>query len=193
MTSKRDVEDTTVGGITWHSSEPDGGPDVWISVCLGGDQRLWIGEITNQLFEQSGKDHFDSDGGWFLVWYKPEPVLIAKCGDTLDAREFAEHIASMIRLSAQQREPAVRVKELVWEADEKRGGIKADRYWVAAGAWTPGYFLAFDDSVKQTGFEDEASAKSAAQADYEQRIMAAIEIIPAGAGASSDGGRIGRR
>lgn len=91
-------EDKTCGGLTWHSTEVDGGPDVGISVYLGNGDRLWCGEISTDLFnEAKASEHFDNDFGWFLVWYRPEPVLIAKCADPLKAREFVEGFAWLAR------------------------------------------------------------------------------------------------
>jgi hypothetical protein len=90
-----DREDKTIGGITWHVSEPDGGPDVGISVYLGKHERLYVGEISRALFDEcNGSEHFDSDGGWFIVHYKSESKeLIAKCGEPHIAQEFIEMIA----------------------------------------------------------------------------------------------------
>lgn len=161
MTKRKMIEDTAIGGITWHSSEVDGGPDVGISVYLGDENRLWIGEVTDSLFCQSGKEHFSSDGGWFLVWYKPEPVLIAKCADDLDARDFIEHIASMLRLSAQQREPVVRVKDIL-DCSVRLDGCSSNEPTIRE--MVENYYL--------TGIPHDAEyARSCAA-----RFMAAIEI-----------------
>lgn len=114
-----------------------------------------------------------------------------------------DHVAdSLRRLSAQQREPVVRVKELEWEdADEGMctkwracalgghyelvaldgdgGGLAVNFYW---GRPLSFWFIQGEpDEWGPTGpkmFPTLDAAKSAAQADYEQRIMAAIEIAP---------------
>lgn len=196
------AEDMTIGGITWHSSEEGGGPDVGVSVYLGGNQRLWIGEITSQLFDQSGRDHFNSDGGWFLVWYKPEPVLIAKCGDDLDAREFVEHLASLIYLSAQRREPVVRVKELEFyipasdhEYFISDTSIARYRIFDRGINWISSRFsVHIDNTIYPVQcFDTLEAAKSAAQADYEVRIMAAIEITSSDVEAHRDYSEASRR
>lgn len=90
-----DREDKALGGVTWHVSEPDGGPDVGISIYLGEHERLYAGEISRSLFDECrGSDHFDSDGGWFIVHYKEDGKdLIAKCGEPYIAQEFMEKIA----------------------------------------------------------------------------------------------------
>jgi hypothetical protein len=72
----------------------------------------------------------------------------------------------------------VRVKPLVWEANEwaQREGSAASalslfgRYYAKHGAtyWGPGV-------VVSTGYPTLEAAKAAAQADYERRIMAALE------------------
>jgi hypothetical protein len=92
-------EDTSIGGVTWHSSEDDGGPDVGISIYLGEHDRLWAGEITRKAFEENnGSANFDSDGGWFLLRYQGNDTkLIAKFGDGEEAREFIEQVAIWIR------------------------------------------------------------------------------------------------
>lgn len=95
-----DNEDTSIGGVTWHCSDEDTGPDVGLSVYLGENDRLWCGEISRSLFEHCrGADSFDSDFGWFLIRYAPnnETCLIAKFADAYQAREFIEQIALWVR------------------------------------------------------------------------------------------------
>ena len=93
------AEDTKVGGITWHSSDEDSGPDVGISVYLGPDDRLYAGEISRRLFDDhDGAERFDSDGGWFLVRYTDkEERLIAKFADDIEARDFMDQVAMWCR------------------------------------------------------------------------------------------------
>lgn len=86
-------EDKSCGGITWHSSEEDGGPDVGISVFLGGGKRLYCGEISRKLYDdENGDANFDGDGGWFLVLYDPAPRLIAKMGERQHSHDLMELI-----------------------------------------------------------------------------------------------------
>lgn len=100
MTEIVDLEDTRIGGVTWHCSEPDGGPDVGISVYLGKDHRLWAGEVTNELFAQQG-GAFDSDGGWFLIRYRGQDTqLLAKFADDMAARDFMDWMAAWAKLAA---------------------------------------------------------------------------------------------
>jgi hypothetical protein len=97
-----DNEDTSIGGVTWHSSEKDGGPDVGISVYLGKDDRLWAGEISRRTLEERGDNDFDDDSGWFLVRFVGKEVkIIAKFGDeNLHAQEFMEQVAAWVRATA---------------------------------------------------------------------------------------------
>lgn len=93
-----DHEDTSIGGITWHSSEEDGGPDVGVSVYLGEGRRLWCGEVSRSLFEEcDGAEWFPNDMGCFLVYYDPAPRLLAKVGDYDQAREFIDVLAMVAR------------------------------------------------------------------------------------------------
>jgi hypothetical protein len=100
-----DREDTSIGGVTWHSSDEDSGPDVGISVYLGPDDRLWAGEISKRTFEEwEGDLNFDNDGGWFLVRYTGKEVkIIAKFGDEgqHEAQAFLEWIAALTRAALQ--------------------------------------------------------------------------------------------
>jgi len=41
-------EETTLGLVQCHCSEPDGVPDVGVSIGLGGGYALWIGELLNR-------------------------------------------------------------------------------------------------------------------------------------------------
>lgn len=88
----------------------------------------------------------------------------------------------------------VKVKSLEWELDR---GIPAHEYardpltyygyWVggyyhiekSAGWWSAGTFGNKGQAIHVGYFETLAAAKSAAQADYERRILAAIELVPA--------------
>jgi len=99
------TENTTIGGVTWHSSEEDGGPDVGISVYLAPDDRLWCGEISRRLFEgHDGSAHFDSDGGAFIVRFNgKDTTLIAKCADLDTGREFVEQVAAWVRATPSSR------------------------------------------------------------------------------------------
>jgi hypothetical protein len=131
ITKTKDREDTSIGGVTWHCSEKDGGPDVGISVYLGPNDHLWCGEMASTLWEEcGGKDHFDSDGGWFIVRYSPEGTkLIAKCGDPDEAREFVEWIASLLRqLPEEMKHCTIQFKEC-----EKGHGRLTATNWIDHG------------------------------------------------------------
>lgn len=97
-----DQEDTSVGGLTWHSSGPDEGPDVGVSIYLGSDDRLWAGEISRDLFDRcNGAENFDGDGGWFLVRYTGQDTrLIAKFSEQYEAQDFMDQVAAWVRATA---------------------------------------------------------------------------------------------
>lgn len=95
-------EDTSIGGLTWHSSGPDEGPDVGVSIYLGEDDRLWAGEITRDLFDRcNGVEHFENDFGWFLVRYTGKDThLIARFAEKHEALEFMDQVAAWVRATA---------------------------------------------------------------------------------------------
>jgi len=101
-----------VGEVCWHTSEPDGIPDVGLSVYIGPHERLYVGEISDKLFADcGGAEHFNSADGWFLVHFKKDATdLIAKCGDQINAQAFVEHAALWLRSAVhgfeRVREPA---------------------------------------------------------------------------------------
>lgn len=132
-------------------------------------------------------------------------ATLLRYADTLSGEYVSDDdidsVADGLRaLSAQQREPVVRVKELEWFRDSMKcsyparykatthdglgdysvSGSESDNEWrwFRNGYYVRGHYLHNPMTLDE--------AKSAAQADYEQRIRSAIEIIPAGAGESSD-------
>ena len=85
------------GELSWHCSDPDNGPDVGLSVCIGKDDSLWCGEISRSLFEEAGSP-FDNDFGWFLVRYTGGSArLLAKLAGPAEAQEFMEQVAEWVR------------------------------------------------------------------------------------------------
>lgn len=114
-----DIEDTTIGGITWHSSEDGGGPDVGVSLYLGPGEKLYAGEISDVLFVNcGGAEHFDSAGGWFLVHFaeKGGTTLVGKLGDRGIAQDYIESIAALARraAAAEDRERAAERRATVF-------------------------------------------------------------------------------
>lgn len=107
----------------------------------------------------------------------------------------ADQVASALRLSAQQREPVVRVKELEWTSVFGRPATRAEslssiglyiiadldgteRFSVGLDNGACAAFLLDEAGNKQLRYSSIHEAAAAAQADYEARIMAAIEIAP---------------
>lgn len=97
-------EDRTIGGVTWHSSGEDGGPDVGVSLYLGLGELLYAGEISDDLFARcGGAKYFDGAGGWFLVHFSETEAmttLIGKLGERGVAQDFIDHIAVLARRAA---------------------------------------------------------------------------------------------
>jgi len=125
---------------------------------------------------------------------------------SVEHHNFLRWFDALDRLSAQQREPVVRVKELEWEdADEGMctkwracalgghyelvaldgdgGGLAVNFYW---GRPLSFWFIQGEpDEWGPTGpkmFPTLDAAKSAAKADYEARIKSALVEVPADAG-----------
>lgn len=84
------------------------------------------------------------------------------------------------RLSAQQREPVVRVKPLTWSKEPPYhiARMRIGFYSVEYIESDDGGYFDLRGNFGRSGYRTLAEAKAAAQADYEQRIMAAIEIAP---------------
>lgn len=116
-------------------------------------------------------------------------------GNDASAAWLEERSCTLRRLSAQQREPVVRVKELRWYPVDNRPATRAEalsaiglyivadlsgdgRFAVGLDNGACAAFLLDEAGDKQLRYATIDEAKSAAQADYEQRIMAAIEIAP---------------
>lgn len=80
-------------------------------------------------------------------------------------------------LSAQQREPVVRVKGLEWESCIPRACFaQTDILTYRIYETVDGAMWFLEGRAERLHADTIDAAKSAAQADYEQRIMAAIEI-----------------
>jgi hypothetical protein len=80
----------------------------------------------------------------------------------------------------------VRIKPLEWHSAEERGSptkIMAPglggSYECRVGVWEGGWIWLRPGSEEYARVEDEDEAKAAAQADYEQRIRSALDIVPA--------------
>ncbi len=75
---------TRPGYVVWHSSEEDGGPDVGLTIGLGGGKMLWAGE-------RSGRE---GDGIGLLVYGDKSIDANASLGEYDEVREVLEqHVA----------------------------------------------------------------------------------------------------
>ena len=85
------------GRVTWHSSGEDEGPDVGLSLGLGGDEMLWLGEMPTKTLAEHGVD--TTGGGWWFVLYgKDSEQIVARVEDAEAARALFDRIA-LARLS----------------------------------------------------------------------------------------------
>ena len=100
-------------------------------------------------------------------------------GDWFEARDLIE---KALAGDTKPPEVVVKVKPLVWTEQPPRGrGFALFVKWAAGiGGWyrlEPSGLLSFaGDDFSREQFGSQAEAKAAAQADYEARIMAAIEV-----------------
>lgn len=81
--------------ILGHSSEADSGADVGLSINLGGDRKLWCGEISRRMWLDAGDEaqKLGDDTGWWVILYQPEPFVVAKCASQEAAQAFMEAVA----------------------------------------------------------------------------------------------------
>jgi hypothetical protein len=88
------------GQAQWHSTEPDGGPDVGIMVGIDATRQLWVGEIPRATWEEFAPEShvLGADDGWWIVLYSPDgKELIGKALDSETAISLAETIAAALR------------------------------------------------------------------------------------------------
>lgn len=99
-TSKVFDEASERGKVTWHCSEEGSGPDVGLSLGLGDNRILWVGEITKAAWSAGGEDvaALGADDGWWLILYEPDSRVIGKMADAYSAQDFIERLAATIPL-----------------------------------------------------------------------------------------------
>lgn len=96
-----EVDETERGRVVWHSSEEGSGPDVGLTIGLGGGRSLWFGEIVSTRFAVFADEHKDhqlgNDDGWWMILYgKARVDVLAKFGDAYAAQEFADVLAAAL-------------------------------------------------------------------------------------------------
>lgn len=109
-----DEETAELGRNIWHSTEEGGGPDVGMSIGMGGSQYLWIGEITddvwNELDDEQKAQTGGRNSGWWLM--TADRIPLAHFVDALSGQEFAEDVLSLIgRARARGAEDARKAAE----------------------------------------------------------------------------------
>lgn len=85
-----------LGHVCWHCSDPDSGPDVGLSLGLGGNRLLWVGEITKDAHSEGGSDvaALGDDTGWWLMIY-PSRAPLAKFANVEAARYFMDQLEAV--------------------------------------------------------------------------------------------------
>ncbi len=101
-TAPQEIDPNTLGHVVWHSTEEDGGPDVGMSLGLGGDKAMWVGEITNNEWDELDEGQRATlgggSGGTFLMLY-PDRVPLARFADMPTAQDFIEAVSAAIQLA----------------------------------------------------------------------------------------------
>lgn len=97
----------TKGFVRWHGSEPDSGPDVGITLGLGGGDVLWVGTIPDEAYDENDADIRNlggHTGNWWLI-AEPGATPIARFTNRHDAKAFVELLALALRRERIQRSP----------------------------------------------------------------------------------------
>ena len=93
-----DSDDSALGKVCWYCSDEGSGPDVGISLGLGGGKMLWAGEITKDAYaEDEAAAALGDDNGWWLILYAPERCILGKFTTAFEAREFIEILSAEIK------------------------------------------------------------------------------------------------
>ena len=105
------------GLTTWHSSEEDGGPDVGLSLGLGGLVSLFVGDMPGKKSWHMAL-FFKAGGG---------PLSFAKVTDAEAVREAMDYLASAISFATKEaRQSALREAIAIAENAEIPGEFDRD-------------------------------------------------------------------
>lgn len=84
-----------IGAVVWHSSEEGAGPDVGLSLDLGGGWSLWAGEMPDSTLSEH--DVGDLADGWWLVLYGPKETIVAgRLVDQYIGQNFIDQLAALL-------------------------------------------------------------------------------------------------
>jgi hypothetical protein len=109
-------DETTLGRVTWHSSDEDSGPDVGLSLGLGGGQALYVGELAEQTLEENGiGEHVQGVGWWIALESSDSLDVVGAVAKADEARELFDTIAAALS-SSQERETILRERVAYLEA-----------------------------------------------------------------------------
>lgn len=95
------IDETERGRMVAFCSEGDGIPDVGVSVGLGNNRVLWIGELSNQRHRDTVEAHGEEVGpnaGWWLVLFEGEKEgrVLGRFIDAAEARDFADLMVELL-------------------------------------------------------------------------------------------------
>lgn len=93
---------TTLGTLTWHSSEDEGGPDCGLELGLGGGRTLYVGELADATIRGAGQEPAGT-GWWVAVTSDVDGIaLVGPVMDTDVAREMVDRLFAAIQAGARR-------------------------------------------------------------------------------------------
>jgi hypothetical protein len=95
------VDETERGRMIGFCSEGDGVPDVGLSIGLGDNAALWIGEISDRRHRDTVEAHGNEVGpnaGWWLILFEGEKEgrALARFTDRAKALDFGYLLAGLL-------------------------------------------------------------------------------------------------
>lgn len=99
------TDETELGRVTWHSSDEDSGPDVGLSLGLGGGRALYIGELAEQTLEDNEIGEHVQGIGWWIALETAKSLDVAGAVAKPDeARELFDAIAGAFAAITSERD-----------------------------------------------------------------------------------------
>lgn len=145
-----------------------------------------IDHMTSRFLQWKLPDDFSPDGGVTFTAVSPHGPVGTNLLTYAQAKAMVEYMIDGAPIAALPAQ-GVRVRKLEWEpslgTDRTKKGKGSDRLEYQSGSTESGHWFSwpvFLPHVKWGPFDSEAEAKAAAQADYERRILAALEPASGG-------------
>lgn len=87
------------GKVTWFSSGVDEGPDCGLSVSLGGDLLLFVGELADETVRDSGINPADFSGiGWWVALEDGDRLrVVGAVADHFAGQALVDGVAAALR------------------------------------------------------------------------------------------------